>query len=177
MFVEGDRSYGPDRARAGGDQTDGWWGGCGGFKVPVLGVALGATGRDPMRFVVRNVSAIGAETGDADWPFTINGGMGVFGFMLRRARGLHGLRSRPAVSSSSIPTTAPRPSIGTSVWSVEIEISASPENTSRIALAAWKCGTPSGPRCYIASNDVSTPTGGDTAISLLQNTLSALVFP
>lgn len=157
-------------------KTNGWWGGCGGFKVPVLGVALGATGREPMRFVVRNVSAIGAETGDADWPFTINGGMGVFGFM--PGGSLDCTDFDPATGefifdSNHSSTTL----IGTSVWSVrDSNIRITGNTYEGITLDGVEVWDASRSRAYIAYNDVSTPPGG-TPISLAQNTLVGVGFP
>lgn len=177
MFVEGNTSISDLTIHVPTEtKTDGWWGACGVFKIPVLGVALGATSRDPMRFVVRNVSTIGGETGNADWPFSINDGMGVYGFM--PGGSLDCTDVVPATGefifdSNHISTTLQ----GTDVWSVQGSNIRITRNTYEgVVLQAVQVWDASHSRVYIAYNDVSTMPGG-TPISLLQNTLVGFGFP
>ena len=88
MFVEGDALVRDLTMHIPAEtKTDGWWALCGIFKVPVFGMILSATSRDPMRFVVRNVHFIGEGTGDEGWPFSSNSASIAVGFMPRNDSG------------------------------------------------------------------------------------------
>ena len=176
MFVEGNTVVSDLTVHVPAEtKTNGWWGGCGGFKVPVLGVALGATGRHPMRFVVRNVSTIGAETGDADWPFTINGGMGVFGFM--PGGSLDCTDFVPATGEFIFDSNYASTTLeGTDVWSVRDSNIRITRNTYEgIVLHGAIVLDASRSRAYIAYNNVSATSSAP--IAMVQNSLVGIGFP
>ena len=177
QFVEGDVLIKDLTIHVPGEtQTDGWWGICGAFRVPVLASGLEATGRDPMRFVVRNVSVLGAETGDEDWPVSITRGIGVIGFMLREdsddcmdmipARG-------EFIFDSNYTSTGFQ---GISVRSIEesdIRITGNTfEDALFLTVRMWDIGHSS---VYVASNNVHSDFG--TGIALFQNVNPGFDFP